>query len=302
VLGSTRAEKWLSSDYRRYPRLADAVSNEQDRFDQLPEDDWTKSAYNGWLFSLRPLLEEADQRAPEFARTEEWQDKQLNTAMGSWTQLRHDTILYGKQTVVPSPFAEGPGLVEPAPAAFGRLADLSLKLHDDLDAHGVLTTSHKVALLDLYHHFYDWDTYANKVSEGRGMTAAEQGFVHRTGLWLLEFFARENGVAEKSPMLVADVASDSNTGNVLHEGTGRFWPIVVVYEPPGEKSIAGIGFAYSHYEFVESDWNRLTDEDWEARLAENPPEHPPWVYSILPGPTGSDAARLYLPLTQTGRQ
>jgi hypothetical protein len=30
--------------------------------------------------------------------TEAWKYKELNTALASWTQLRHDTILYAKQS------------------------------------------------------------------------------------------------------------------------------------------------------------------------------------------------------------
>jgi hypothetical protein len=81
---------------------------------------------------------------------------------------------------------------------------------------------------------------------------------------------------------VADVASDSNTGRVLHEGTGYFDPLVVVYTPPGGEPIAGIGYVFSHYEFAESDWNRLTDAEWARRLQESPPPRPAWTVSFRP--------------------
>ena len=83
-------------------------------------------------------------------------------------------------------------------------------------------------------------------------------------------------------MLVADVASDSNTGRVLHEGTGHFNPLIVIYTPPGGKPIAGIGFVFSHYEFAEPGWNRLTDAEWERRLRDDPPARPRWALGFLP--------------------
>ena len=30
-------------------------------------------------------------------QSDAWLDKQLNTSLGSWTELKHDTILYAKQ-------------------------------------------------------------------------------------------------------------------------------------------------------------------------------------------------------------
>ncbi len=296
VLGSERAEEWLASDMADHPPLAEVVAEQQEYFAGRTVAEWTKSTYDNWLYSLRPLAEEVPSTAPAFTQTDSWRDKQLNTAMGSWTQLRHDTILYGKQTMVPAPFAEGPGLVEPVPEAFDRLAVLSLLLYTEMDKCGVLPPAHGVALLDLYHHYYDWAQYAEKVADGEGLTQAEQGDVHRTGLWLLELFARPDGVVEKSPMLIADVASDSNTGRVLHEGTGHFKPLIVVYTPPQEKPIAGIGFAFSQYEFVEENWTRLTDEAWEQRLADDPPDDNPWVWSILPPVPGSDTFSAFLPV------
>jgi hypothetical protein len=83
-------------------------------------------------------------------------------------------------------------------------------------------------------------------------------------------------------MLVADVASDSNTGRVLHEGTGLFNPLIVVYTPLSGEPIAGIGYVFSHYEFAEPDWNRLNDAEWADRLQEDPPPRPAWTSDLWP--------------------
>lgn len=102
------------------------------------------------------------------------------------------------------------------------------------------------------------------------------------GLWLLEFFSEGCGVEEESSLLVADVASDSNTARVLHEGTGHFNPLIVVYTPPGGQPIASVGYVFSHYEFAEPNWNRLNDAEWADRLQQNPPPRPPWASGFLP--------------------
>jgi len=282
VLASDRAEHWLAGDISTYPGLDTQLTALRAQFDAYSVADWTKSTYNGWLYSLRPLLQPMPAGAPAFMQGTAWQDKELNTALGSWTQLRHDFILYGKQTYIPSPWAEGPGLVEPVPATFDRLADLCDQVHGALDGYDMLPEIHGRSLRDLATKLRTWRDYAQKVAAGGWLSEEDQGDIHCVGLWLLEFFQDGWGVEEKSPLLVADVASDSNTARVLHEGTGQFNPLIIVYTPPGGDPIAGIGYVFSHYEFVEPDWNRLNDAEWASRLQENPPPRPAWASGFLP--------------------
>jgi hypothetical protein len=282
VLASDRAEHWLADDIAAYPELTAQIAALRAQFDAYTVDNWTKSAYNGWLYALRPLLQPMPVGAPAFMQGTPWQDKELNTALGSWTQLRHDFILYGKQTYVPCPWALGPGLVEPVPATFDRLAELCDQVHSALDGYQMLPEVHGRSLTQLATKLRSWRDYARKVADGNWPSEEEQDDIHRVGLWLVEFFAEGWGVKEKSPMLVADVASDSNTGRVLHEGTGLFTPLIVVYTPPDGEPIAGIGYVFSHYEFAEPDWNRLNDTEWADRLQEDPPPRPVWTSDFLP--------------------
>jgi hypothetical protein len=127
-----------------------------------------------------------------------------------------------------------------------------------------------------------WERYAQKVADGDWLSEEEQDEIHRVGIWLLGLFADGRGVQEKSALLVADVASDSNTERVLHEGTGHMNPLIVVYTPPGGEPVAGIGYVFSHYEFVETGWNRLTDAEWEVKLQRDPPPRPAWAHGFLP--------------------
>jgi hypothetical protein len=302
VLASDRAEYWLADDIARYPELAGQLAALRAQFDAYSVADWTKSTYNGWLYSLRPLLKPMPAGAPAFMQGTAWQDKELNTALGSWTQLRHDFILYGKQTYIPSPWSEGPGLVEPVPDTFGRLANLCDQVHGALNGYNMLPEVHGRSLRELASKLRTWQGYAQTVADGGWLSEEEQGDIHRVGLWLVGFFDESyfGGVKEKSPLLVADVASDSNTTRVLHEGTGHFNPLIVVYTPPGGESIAGIGYVFSHYEFIEWNWNRLNDAEWELRLGENPPPRPPWTFGFLPLDCSKYPFVRYLPLVAGG--
>ena len=64
----------------------------------IPAADWAQNLYWNWLYTLLPLLEPKGEGWPVFMQNQAWTDKSLNTALGSWAELRHDTILYAKQS------------------------------------------------------------------------------------------------------------------------------------------------------------------------------------------------------------
>ena len=54
--------------------------------------------YWSWLYSLKSLTNDfSEGDYPQFMKTTAWQDEKLNTNLGSWAELRHDTILYVEQ-------------------------------------------------------------------------------------------------------------------------------------------------------------------------------------------------------------
>jgi len=78
---------------------------------------WTNNIYSAWLAALRTLsAPTTDPKYPEAMRTRAWAMKTLNTQMGSWTELRHDTLLYDKQSYAEPGLCSYPaGFVEPRP-------------------------------------------------------------------------------------------------------------------------------------------------------------------------------------------
>jgi len=99
--------------------------------DAIPEELWDSSIYFMWLKTLRSLSIPSDtitssaeafqdgktapsSLLPQVALTAAWQDRVLNTQCASWTQLRHDTILYVKQSYCGGGECEYPsGYVDP---------------------------------------------------------------------------------------------------------------------------------------------------------------------------------------------
>lgn len=88
---------------------------------------WTNNIYTAWLGALRALSEPTtDSIYPESMRTRAWAMKTLNTQLGSWTELRHDTLLYAKQSYTEPIACQYPaGFVEPRPEFWQRMKTLA---------------------------------------------------------------------------------------------------------------------------------------------------------------------------------
>lgn len=99
-------------------------------FDSQEEAFWTEHLYGRWLFGLRALSEPLSPTAPDTFRTTAWKRRMLNSQLASWTQLRHDTLLYAKQSFTPPLVCEFPdGYVDPYPELWQRLSDIALAYH-----------------------------------------------------------------------------------------------------------------------------------------------------------------------------
>src|SRR5262249_13264285 len=67
--------------------------------DEQNASSWDENLYMHWLGTLRELsAPTTDAKYPEVMRTKAWAMRTLNSQLGSWSQLRHDTILYAKQS------------------------------------------------------------------------------------------------------------------------------------------------------------------------------------------------------------
>ena len=108
VLGSQRAYQLLTPDFN-YTGFTQNLQMLKQNFTTLTEQDWTSSSYMAWMHALQSLVNvDYNDTHPQFMRTLAWQDEKLNTALGSWAQLRHDTLLYAKQTYIPGTLCSYP--------------------------------------------------------------------------------------------------------------------------------------------------------------------------------------------------
>ena len=97
--------------------------------DSQPGDAWTNNIYSSWLSCLRELSTPTTAaQYPQVMRSRAWAMKTLNTQLASWTQLRHDTVLYAKQPYTGLILCGYPnGYVEPRPAFWSKMNELALR-------------------------------------------------------------------------------------------------------------------------------------------------------------------------------
>ena len=110
--------------------------------DNRPETMWQETLYTGWLGSLRELSKPTtDEKFPEAMRTQAWAMKSFNTQMASWTQLRHDTILYVKQSYTGGDTCYYPaGYVEPVPNFWSRMEKMITRAAELIEKDAVSAT------------------------------------------------------------------------------------------------------------------------------------------------------------------
>jgi hypothetical protein len=239
----------------------------------------TRRNWPHWLYSLKPLLVSYHADYPRFMQGAAWERKSLNTALASWAHLRHDFILYGKQSGATFGGSSGYGYVEPAPEFYTRLSSASQQMSSILSAYNALPQAYAVALQKLIERLETFGAYARKIVARQPLDQTEQNDIHNFGYWLQSFYS---SIKETPPLTVADVAFDSNTGDVLHEGVGAFNPIIIIYEQPAGQPLAGLGYVMSYYEFALPDWTRLTDAEWQTQIISGtPPARPWWMAGVL---------------------
>lgn len=94
---------------------------------------WTDNIYTAWLGALRALsAPTTGPQYPEAMRTRAWAMKTLNAQLASWTELRHDTILYVQQSYTGGTIlCDYPaGFVEPRLEFWDRMRGLAILTSD----------------------------------------------------------------------------------------------------------------------------------------------------------------------------
>ena len=274
--------------------------------DSYEPDYWHSTLYNGWLNSIRSLNPPADRSAlPRFMTTAAWWQQKMNTQLASWAQLRHDNLLYAKQSYTGGVVCSFPeSYVEPIPefyTAVKILAAIAAYKFESLslDFHGVIDYWRNLqSVADTLR------SIAQKELNGTILTEREKGFLKRmlylNGIcgpmysgWYFQLYYTGDGGFFKNDMVVADIhtcptdAFGAPVGWVMHAGTGPVDLAVVTTEVTDGRTISFIGPVMSYYEHVSTNFTRLTDEEWQTQYMISPSFRPDFVNLYLADSLGN---------------
>lgn len=292
ALGSDTALEILAEDgvmdYENYPENMEVL-----RKDLSAENEalWSASLYAGWLNTLRPLLEVKGEGYPAFMQSREWTKKNLECFAGSFTELKHDTILYSKQAVAEMGGAwdeeiDDRGYVEPEPLVYARFASLAERTAQGLKEYGLLSPQDEENLSLLAQMAAQLYTISNKELQDETLTEGEYDFIRGYGGSIEHFWyeaVKETAdsewmdSAECPAPVVADIATNPDAGQVLEIATGKPSDILVVVNVDGVLKIAR-GSVYSFYQFTWPASDRLTDSKWRQMTGSQADEDGNYIY------------------------
>ncbi len=257
-------------------------------------DAWLQNLYGGWLWALQPLLVRDPALVPPMMQTDAWLRKDIHTTLGSWTELKHATLLYAEQPMGGmggggmQPPVISTGIVEPNPLVFARISIVATTLDRGLEARGLYRTDTGGGLGAVRTALNDLALLSAKLAEIARKEVAGEPVSYDELYWMQENFADQLwyirfGLEEwitnppKTVALVADVASNAAAGSVLEEAIGPVDYIYVVANGPNGLHLTR-GAVYSYYEFVNPIDQRLTDDEWRSQLAGGQlPLRPAWI-------------------------
>ena len=314
ALGNNQALALEQTELTKHAALGGALARMRVLIDSHDAGFWQANFYNLWLQALRALSPHADiggaggEGLPEVAQTEAWGRRVLNAQLGSWAELRHDTLLYAKQSYSGIPACEFPdAYVDPYPELYDAIVQYA-----EQGARIVEIAAHAQSGLDTAVASY-FDALRNAAAQlgemaraqraGQPFTADQLAFIndavrvdHETvgcvtidvpNGWYASLFFEPSKSLEFDPT-IADVHTQpadeagNIVGRVLHVGTGypRYF-VTTVDTCNGPRAYAGVVYAY--HEHVTENFERLTDEQWAQRFQQGGarPAEVPWLADVL---------------------
>lgn len=276
--------------------IAKKINKLTEEFRAHPSKIWTQNIYWSWLDCFRSLLSVYGTGYPMFMQNDGWMKKNLGTVLGSFSELKHDTLLYAKQSYAElGGGGENPdklppvvkGYVEPDLEFWNKIIALAKTTQKGLDERGVFPQDFRYK----YEVFIESAEFFRNIvqKELQNQKISDDDFEKlRTINSLLTRITdpvsgQELTIKEKRAGIVADIHTDGVLQDVLYEATGKpFIIYVAVKDVNGMRLTRGLVF--NHYEFTDKLDERLSDEDWQARVYDGKKELPSldkWSQELL---------------------
>lgn len=277
--------------------------------DNKPESYWNESLYNVWLNSIRALNPVQNDDLPLFMQTAAWHQEKMNTQLASWSQLRHDNLLYAKQSYTGGTACSYPySYVEPYPEFYKNVKQFA---NNAAQFFGEFNGS-DYYLSQIEPYFRNFAEVTAKLENLAEKELAGESFTNEEIKWLQNMLFT-GGMSGEPPFLgwysdlffdtwdatehdytVADIHTQPTdeygnmVGKVLHAGVGKInLGIFIANRPGSQDPVAYVGPVMSYYQTVTDNFKRLTDQDWEEMVDSNLlPGRPDWTNIYLAGENG----------------
>ncbi|MCK9424398.1 MAG: DUF3160 domain-containing protein [Ignavibacteriaceae bacterium] len=309
ALGNDASAQLLQTELEQYHYSTNLASLRY-LIDAYSDDFWNSSMYNSWLNAIRTINPPKERELlPAFMQTAAYWQSKMNTQLASWAQLRHDNLLYAKQSYTGYPVCSYPYVyVEPFPAFYKNIKSYATIALQKFQSVSFGSAYYKEPIMYYFNNLLAIsDTLgiiAQKELNKELLTDIEKHFL-RTTLSLAEetqYFHREfDGwfpslfysisvkqfdFDEINHFVVADIHTNPSEKQVKHVGTGPFNLGVWVANNDENKPVAFVGPALSYHEYTSTNFLRLTDEEWKAQYLSASPR-PSFVNSYLADSSGS---------------
>ena len=285
AIGSAPALSILNSAPKKYnpkdwPEYVPRRSKLIEEFAAEKPAQWTSDIYWSWMDCLRALIVPQESAGQPFLQTPAWADKSLYTALASWTEMKHDTILYSQQSVA----AEGgeeerapnlaKGFVEPSLTLYLREKALLTRLKTELDRRTYLSSDLRKeinalsGILDFFITVSREEIAHKRLSEAEYLRIRNiEGALGDVGAKML---VSGSGIGyqnlssdDMDPALVADFATADDTA--LEAGVGRCDHVYAIVRVEGKLYLMR-GASLSFFEFERPSSDRMTDHEWKKQL------------------------------------
>jgi hypothetical protein len=310
TLGNDAAAQLLKPELDNY-HYAHNLAALRYLVDSYQADFWEQTMYNGWLNVIRTLNPIQDREdLPSFMQTAAWWQQKMNSQLSTWTELRHDNLLYAKQSYTGGVVCSYPfSYVEPVPQFYSSMKTLAQIAIQKFQSLAFSNDFLKNQIVDYFSTLMvvndTLQSIAQKELDKAALTQEEITFLKKMisiesicgeqyyGWYprlYYESYMYEEGLLRKD-YLVADYHTaptdevGSPVGWVAHAGTGPVDMAVLVTDLPGGQPVAFIGPVLSYYEYTTTNFLRLTDEEWEETYQQTA-MRPAWVNLYLANSSG----------------
>ena len=302
AMGVSAAEQVLMDEQQQWKDFGSQLKKMKQRMTEI---DWKETIATQWLNTLTVMNTDKPADLPYFMVTPEWQLKDLNAALASWAELKHDAILYAKQPMgaecggggVPDPVVKG--YVEPNTNFWKKAIELLDNTATLLKEQNMMTEKIANATQRISEELQFLLRVSEKELAGQEATDEEYDQLQYIGSAFenisLDLIREPNQYlmgwsdvqgADRKVALVADVytanADNNPDKSILFEAVGGADEIYVIVELDGCLYLTR-GAVLSYREFTQPMGQpRLTDEEWQQQLEKNPRKGvPEWINRII---------------------